>query len=84
MEDALRRLDKLTQEEARMATVETLKATHIVDGRVRGVADQVVGVNDGVRAVDDKVAEAVKDAQVLKSQSSLSFIGLSFGSHMSL
>jgi hypothetical protein len=83
LEDALRKLDKLTQEEARMATVETLKATHIVDERVRGVADQVVGVNDEVRAVDDKVTGAVKDAQVLKRQSSPSFIGLSFESHMS-
>ena len=31
MEDALKRLDKLTQEEARMAAAENLKATHIVD-----------------------------------------------------
>ena len=30
MEDALRRLDKLTQEEARMAAAENLKLTHIL------------------------------------------------------
>ena len=30
IEDALKRLDKLTQEEARMAVAETLKLTHIV------------------------------------------------------
>ena len=30
MEDALNRLDKLTQEEARMAAAEILKLTHIV------------------------------------------------------
>ena len=30
MEDALKRLDKLTQEEARMAAAENLKLTHIV------------------------------------------------------
>ena len=30
MEDALKRLDRLTQEEARMAAAETLKLTHIV------------------------------------------------------
>ena len=57
-----------------MATVETLKATHIVDERVRAVVDQVVGVNDGVRAVDDKVAGAAKDAQAIKRQSSPSYI----------
>jgi len=81
LEDALRRLDKLTQEEARMATAEALRATHTVDERVRGVADQVVGVDDraaGVdnrlRAVDDKVTVAVTDAQVIKRQSSPSCI----------
>ena len=35
MEDALKRLDKLTQEEARMAVAQNLKATHTVDERVR-------------------------------------------------
>ena len=30
MEDALRRLDKLTQEEARMAAAENLRLTHII------------------------------------------------------
>ena len=30
MEEALKRLDKLTQDEARMAAAETLKLTHIV------------------------------------------------------
>ena len=30
MEDALKRLDKLTQEEARMAAAETLRLTHII------------------------------------------------------
>ena len=32
MEDALKRLDRLTQEEARMAAAETLKLTHTVLG----------------------------------------------------
>jgi hypothetical protein len=36
MEDALKRLDKLTQEEARMASAQNLKITHTVDERVRG------------------------------------------------
>jgi hypothetical protein len=39
MEDALKRLDRLTQEEARMAAAENLKLTHTVDKRVEGVAD---------------------------------------------
>ena len=34
MEDALKRLDKLTQEEARMAAVENLRLTHIIINRM--------------------------------------------------
>ncbi|KAH9055272.1 hypothetical protein EDB87DRAFT_1824770 [Lactarius vividus] len=39
IEDALKRLDKLTQEEARMAAAETLKLTHIVDNKVTTVVN---------------------------------------------
>ena len=53
MEDALKRLDKLTQEEARMAVAQNLKATHSVDDRVRGVADTVVVVDNRVASVGD-------------------------------
>ena len=41
MEDALKMLDKLTHEEARMAIAQNLKATQGVDVRVRGVANGV-------------------------------------------
>ena len=56
MEDALKKLDKLTQEEARMIIAENLRATHTVDERVRGVAEQVLSVDDRVAGVDDRVA----------------------------
>ena len=56
MEDALKKLDKLTQEEARMAAAENLKATHIVDERVRGVANNVAIIDNRVADVDDRVA----------------------------
>jgi methyl-accepting chemotaxis protein len=63
LEDALKRLDKLTHEEARMAAAQVLKATHSVEERVRGVADTLLGVDDrvtrvedGVTGVDDRVA----------------------------
>lgn len=39
IEDALRRLDKLTQEEARMATAEVLKVTQRVDEKVAVLID---------------------------------------------
>ena len=55
IEDSLERLDKLTQEEARMASAELLKITHSVDDRVKGVEGNVQGVHDNVLDVDNKV-----------------------------
>ena len=43
IEDSLRKLDRLTQEEARMASAEQLKMAHCTDDRVRGVEGQVQG-----------------------------------------
>ena len=51
------RLDKLTQEEARMASAEQLKMTHGVGDQVRGVEEQVQDVRDDVRDVSDKVQD---------------------------
>jgi Lhr-like helicase len=75
MEDALKRLDKLTQEEVRMAVAENLKATRTVDERVRGVANTVVaidnrvaGVDDRMKLVDDKVTDVINGAQIIFSQ----------------
>ena len=39
MEDALTRLDKLTQEEARMAAAEILRLTQIVDNKVTTIVN---------------------------------------------
>jgi len=39
IEDALKRLDKLTQDEARMATAQVLKVTHTVDDKLAEVMD---------------------------------------------
>ncbi|KAI0276991.1 hypothetical protein BGY98DRAFT_659186 [Russula aff. rugulosa BPL654] len=44
MEDALKNLDRLTQEEARMTIAENLRATHAVDDRVANVNDKVTEV----------------------------------------
>ncbi len=58
IEDALKRLDVLTQQEARMAAAQVLKATHTVDdsGRVRGVADIALSVDNRVAGIDERVA----------------------------
>ena len=53
IEDALGRLDKLTQEEARMAIMEVLKVAHHVE-------DGVKAVDENVKGVDDKINVAIK------------------------
>jgi hypothetical protein len=68
IEDALKRLDKLTQEEARMATTQLLKATRGVDDRVRGVGDQVAGVDGRMNAIDGKVARIIDGTRIIYSQ----------------
>jgi hypothetical protein len=59
MEDNLHRLDRLTQEEARMASAEQLKIAHSIEAKVVGVDERVQDVGDGVRKkvedVDDRV-----------------------------
>ena len=55
IEDALSRLDKLTQEEARMATVQALKVAHRVEHGVEMVGGQVKDVRDQVTSVGGQV-----------------------------
>ena len=55
IEDSLERLDKLTQEEARMASAELLKMTQNVDGKVMRVDDRVKGVEGKMQDVRDDV-----------------------------
>ncbi|KAH8984888.1 hypothetical protein EDB86DRAFT_2810520, partial [Lactarius hatsudake] len=49
VEDALQRLDQLTQEEARMAAVEALTITRGIDERVRSVENKVGSVTKALR-----------------------------------
>jgi len=65
MEDALKKLDNLTQEESRMMIAENLRATHAVDERVRGVTERVVSVDDRVANVNDKVTEVIHGVQII-------------------
>jgi hypothetical protein len=63
LEDALKKLDKLTHEEARMATAANLKITHTVDAKVDSVSGDVKEVNDRVILVDNKVAALIDGTQ---------------------
>ena len=88
LEDGVKRLDKLTLEESRMATAENLKATHAVDERVKGVDnrvadvddrvagvdDRVAGVDDRLAAVDDRLQRAADDVDEMKRSSFLNLI----------
>jgi hypothetical protein len=56
IEEALKRLDRLTQEEAWIAAAELLKVTNAINSEVREVADNVLVVNDRVVGVDERVA----------------------------
>jgi hypothetical protein len=51
MEDALKRLDQLTQEEARMAAAQVLKLTHAVDNKVTGVGKKLEEVDEKMDVV---------------------------------
>ena len=57
LEDALKKLDRLTQEEARMANAEVLRITQSIRDRVKVVDDKVKEVGDKVEGVGDKVEE---------------------------
>lgn len=64
-EDALKRLDRLTQKD-RMATAQNLKVTHTVDKGVREVlvlVDTVIAMDDRIASVDN-IAKGV-DAKVV-------------------
>ena len=70
VEDALKRLDRLTQEEAQMAAAQLLKVTNTIDNRVGEMADNMLGVDsrmagigDQVQGVDDKVTAVMDGAQ---------------------
>src|SRR6266436_7903712 len=56
IENALKRLDRLTQEEAQMASAQLLQITNAIDNEVRGIVDGVLVVDSRVAGVDNRVA----------------------------
>ena len=59
VEDALQRLDKLTQEEARMAAVEILTITRGIDDNVKDVGEKVKGVDHEVKETGVAIRQVV-------------------------
>lgn len=67
LEDALKKLDRLTQEEARMALAAVLRVSHsvrdgvkVVEGKVESRGDRM---EDKVRCVDEKVQVVIDDGK---------------------
>jgi hypothetical protein len=59
LEDALKKLDKLTQEEARMAITQNLRATQNVDDKVKEVNDRVAELIGGTQRVFTRSPELI-------------------------
>jgi hypothetical protein len=57
LEDALKRLDRLTQEEARLVAAQVLNVANTVDDRVQGIADNMLRVDNRVAGIDDRVGD---------------------------
>ncbi|KAH9038294.1 hypothetical protein EDB84DRAFT_1098186 [Lactarius hengduanensis] len=74
IEDKVKRLDRLTNEQARMANAQLLKVTHGVDDKLTEVGDGVKGikgevriVGEKVKVVDDKLQGIIDDVKEVKA-----------------
>ncbi|KAH9069639.1 hypothetical protein EDB83DRAFT_2582967 [Lactarius deliciosus] len=65
LEDGLKKLDKLTNEEVVMASVQVLKVTHKIDNKVAGVGEDVRNVDEKVQVVDERVQVVDERVQVV-------------------
>ena len=57
LQSALKKLDRLTQEEARMALAEVLRITHSVRDKVKEADGKLEGVRDNIEDVGERVAD---------------------------
>ena len=90
LEDGIKRLDKLTNEEVAMASAQLLKVAHNIDKNVTEVNEgvrrvdenvlvvksEVQIVNDGINAVEDKVQTMADGGQHLFRRISMSYLTL--------
>lgn len=63
VEDALQRLNNLTEEEARIASAELLRTTHSLGEGVHRVGRDVEDIVDGVQYVQDRVESVDEGVQ---------------------
>jgi hypothetical protein len=82
IEDALNRLDKLTQEEGRMASAQLLKVTNTIDNRVGGIADNVFVVDNRVAGVENRVAGIGDQVQGVDDKVTVVMAGMQYIFHL--
>ena len=68
LENALKKLDRLTQEEARMAHAEVVRITHSIRNEIKVVDGKVEEVGNKVQCVDEKVQVVIDGVRGLSSQ----------------
>jgi uncharacterized protein YoxC len=75
IEDSLQRLDRLTQEEAQMASAELLRVAHStedtvkgLEGKVQDVHGDVQDIGNKVQGVDDRVQGVGSDVKDISSE----------------
>ena len=73
LDDGLKKLDKMTNEEARMANAEGLRLGYNIEKKVEGVDEKVQGVAAQVTGVDEKVKVVEKKVDDVKRSSLLPF-----------
>ncbi|KAI0291194.1 hypothetical protein B0F90DRAFT_402570 [Multifurca ochricompacta] len=66
VEDALQRLDTLTQEEARMGVARNLEVTHDIDRKVKVIKETTEEVDGNVRVMKKVVEDVNKNTSVVK------------------
>ena len=73
LDDGLKKLDRMTNEEARMANAESLRLGYNIEKKVEGVDEKVQGVAAQVTGVDEKVKVVEKKVDDVKRSSLLPF-----------
>jgi hypothetical protein len=81
IEDALRRFDKLTQEENRMVTAQNLKTTHGVSEEVTSLRNNVQDVAGGVEGANNKLDVILHGARLVLCDHRYPFNGFSTSSY---
>ena len=71
MKDALKKLDKLTDQGDRMASAQVLKNTHVVDVKLTRVDEKVERVGTQVENITDEVQRVSKNLDGVKRSSSI-------------